>query len=222
LGERRLDTIHNKDVQRLTLALRDKAPRTVNNVLMVLSVLLKKAIEWGELDRLPCAIKLVKVPKSAADFYDFAEYERSVAGARATDRRAELLALLGGEAGLRSGEMAQLLNQWVLYSSVPTVKVADVLHAQGQAAIGAPCYRALSHGRARHLDQCDACEYQAISYNSVSQSALSEVPGTGARALARRTRAGSPRRAVCARRLHAAACIWSSSAQIVANAAPRL
>lgn len=108
LGERRLDTIRNEDVQRLKLALRDKAPKTVNNVLTVLSVLLKKALEWGELDRLPCAIKLLKVPKSAVDFYDFADYERLVAGARATDRRAELLTLLGGEAGLRSGEMAAL------------------------------------------------------------------------------------------------------------------
>src|SRR6266851_2394398 len=67
LGEHRLDMIRNEDVQRLKLALRDKAPKTVNNVLTVLSVLLKKAMEWGELDRLPCAIKLLKVPKSAVD-----------------------------------------------------------------------------------------------------------------------------------------------------------
>jgi integrase len=108
LGDRRLDTIHNEDIQRLKLALRHKAPKTVNNVLTVLSVLLKKALEWGELDRLPCVIKLLKVSKSAVDFYDFAEYERMIVGARATDWRAELLTLLGGEAGLRSGEMAAL------------------------------------------------------------------------------------------------------------------
>jgi hypothetical protein len=28
-----------------------RAPKTVNNVLTVLSTLLKKALEWGELDR---------------------------------------------------------------------------------------------------------------------------------------------------------------------------
>ena len=50
----------------------------------------------------------MNAPKSALDFYDFAEYERLVAGARATDWRAELLTLLGGEAGLRSGEMVAL------------------------------------------------------------------------------------------------------------------
>jgi hypothetical protein len=43
LGERRLDAIGNAEVQRLKLALSAKAPKTVNNVLTVLSVLLKKA-----------------------------------------------------------------------------------------------------------------------------------------------------------------------------------
>jgi len=33
----------------------------VNNVLTLLSTLLKKAVEWGELERLPCTIKLLPV-----------------------------------------------------------------------------------------------------------------------------------------------------------------
>jgi hypothetical protein len=49
------DAITNEQVQRLKLALGDRAPKTVNNVLTVLSTLLKKAVEWGELGRLPCA-----------------------------------------------------------------------------------------------------------------------------------------------------------------------
>ena len=57
---------------------------------------------------MPCAIKLLKVTKSAVDFYDFAKYERLVVAAKMTDSRAELIALLGGEAGLRSGEMVAL------------------------------------------------------------------------------------------------------------------
>jgi hypothetical protein len=51
LGSRRLDTITHEQVQRLKLALVDRAPKTVNNVLTVLSTLLKKAVEWGELER---------------------------------------------------------------------------------------------------------------------------------------------------------------------------
>ena len=47
LGPRRLDAITNEQVQRLKLALSERAPRTVNNVLAVLSTLLKKTVEWA-------------------------------------------------------------------------------------------------------------------------------------------------------------------------------
>jgi integrase len=104
LGHRRLDAIGNEEIQRLKLALSGKAPKTVNNVLTVLSVLLKKGVEWGLMERMPCSIKLVAAPKPAMSFYDFQQYERLLESARA-DWRAELIVLLGGEAGLRSGEM---------------------------------------------------------------------------------------------------------------------
>lgn len=45
LGHKRLDAITNEDVQRLKAWMVVKAPKTVNNVLAVLSVLLKKAVE---------------------------------------------------------------------------------------------------------------------------------------------------------------------------------
>lgn len=48
----------------------------MNNVLTVLSILLKKAVEWGELERLPCTVKLLPNPKKAMGFFDFHEYER--------------------------------------------------------------------------------------------------------------------------------------------------
>jgi hypothetical protein len=47
-------------VQRLKLALKDKAPKTVNNVLTVLSITLKKAVEWDVIERLPCTIRLLQ------------------------------------------------------------------------------------------------------------------------------------------------------------------
>ena len=76
LGEdRRLDAITNSDVQRLKFALRKKAPKTVNNILTVLNTMLKKAVEWGVLDQLPCAIKLLPTTQRAFDFYDFDEFE---------------------------------------------------------------------------------------------------------------------------------------------------
>ena len=108
LGAKRLDVISNEDVQRLKSALRTKAPKTVNNVLTVLSTLLKTAVEWNLLERMPCTIRLVKVSKPSAAFHDFDTYERLVEAARATGPNAFLIVLLGGEAGLRCGEMIAL------------------------------------------------------------------------------------------------------------------
>ncbi len=108
LGHKRLDTISNEDVQQLKASLSCKSPKTVNNVLTVLSVLLKKAEEWGVVERIPCVIRLLKTVKSSADFHDFEQYERLVGAARADGPVTELAVLLGGEGGLRCGEMMAL------------------------------------------------------------------------------------------------------------------
>ncbi len=108
LGAKRLDAITNEDVQRLKRALSAKAPKTVNNVLSVLSTLLKAAVEWQVIDRLPCTIRLVKVTKPSAVFHDFDAYERLVEAALSTGPNATLTVLLGGEAGLCCGEMIAL------------------------------------------------------------------------------------------------------------------
>ena len=49
--------------------------------------------EAGEIGRV--------IPKPSAGFYDFDDYERLVAAAKANDRNAYLVVLLDGEAGLR-------------------------------------------------------------------------------------------------------------------------
>lgn len=108
LGRKKLTDIRTEDVQRLKAALRGKAPKTVNNVLSVLNTLLKKAAEWGVMDSGHCAIRLLKAPKGPVQFYDFDEYERLVSAARTIGREEHLIILLGGEAGLRSGEMVGL------------------------------------------------------------------------------------------------------------------
>jgi integrase len=108
VGQKRLDAITTEVVQQLKRQLTDRAPKTVNNVLTVLNVLLKKAVEWDVIERMPCTIRLLPIPKGSAGFYDFEEYERLVAAAKATERNAYLIVLLGGEAGLRCGEMMAL------------------------------------------------------------------------------------------------------------------
>jgi integrase len=108
LGSRTLDTISNEQVQRLKLSLREKSPKTVNNVLSVLSMLLKQAVEWGVLEKMPCSIRLMRVTRTDAAFHDFEAHERLLDAAQTIDPRSYLIALLGGEAGLRAGEIVAL------------------------------------------------------------------------------------------------------------------
>jgi integrase len=108
LGTRKLDAISNEDVQRLKSNLDTRAPKTVNNVLTVLNTLLKVAVEWGVVDRMPCTIRLVRTQQSEAQFHDFHEYTRLIEGAEGVDPESHLIVLLGGDAGLRCGEMMAL------------------------------------------------------------------------------------------------------------------
>ena len=108
LGRRKLDAIRNEDVSRLKHRLQSRSPKTVNNVLTTLNKLLKMAVEWEVIDALPCTIRLLKTPRTRAAFHDFDDYERLVTAAQAVDANTHLIVLLGGEAGLRCGEMMPL------------------------------------------------------------------------------------------------------------------
>src|SRR3954463_6633199 len=107
-GHKKLDAIKSEDVQHLKSRLSTKAANTVNNILTVLNVLLKKAVEWEVIERVPCVVTLLPVPKTSMAFYDFDEYARLVTAAQGVDATAQLLVLLGGDAGLRCGEMLAL------------------------------------------------------------------------------------------------------------------
>ena len=50
-------------MQRLKHTLRSKAPKTVNNILTVLNVLLRKAVEWDVIEQMPCSVKLLPVTR---------------------------------------------------------------------------------------------------------------------------------------------------------------
>src|SRR5439155_20299628 len=98
LGSTKLDDITTEDVQRLKHQLRNRAPKTMNNVLTVLNVLLKKAVEWNVIERTACTVRLLRIPSSSAGFYAFDEHERLVDAALADDRGAHPVVLLCGEA----------------------------------------------------------------------------------------------------------------------------
>jgi integrase len=106
-GEKTLDSITTEDVQQMKASLTHRSPKTVNNVLTTLSVVLRTAVEWGVIDRVSCSIRLLRTPKGAASFYGFDEYERLVEEAR-SEPQTHLAVLLGGDAGLRCGEIMAL------------------------------------------------------------------------------------------------------------------
>ena len=105
-------------MQHLKSRLSTKAAKTVKNILTVLNVMLKQAIESDVIERMPCTIKLLPVAKGSTRFYDFDEFERLVAAAQVTDPRAYLLVLMSGEAGLRLGEMVALEWTTLISSNV--------------------------------------------------------------------------------------------------------
>lgn len=82
-------------------------PKTVN-VLTVLNKLLKVVMEWRFIPALPCRIRLLKSAKPVVEFYEESEYEHLVTAAERVDPRAHPAVLLGGDAGLRLGEILGL------------------------------------------------------------------------------------------------------------------
>jgi integrase len=57
---------------------------------------------------MPCTIRLLRSPNPAPRFHDFDQYERLVEVAAVVDWQTRVIVLLGGEAGLRCGEMIAL------------------------------------------------------------------------------------------------------------------
>jgi integrase len=108
IGDKPLNEISTEDVQKVKTARIGWSPKTVNNMLTVLSVALKTAVEWGVIERVPCSIKLLRAPKSVAAFHDFVDFEKLLEAAKDDGATAQLIVLLGGEAGLRCGEIMAL------------------------------------------------------------------------------------------------------------------
>ncbi|MFT3927463.1 MAG: site-specific integrase [Myxococcales bacterium] len=110
LGSRRLVEIDDQAVIDLKTWMRAEglAPATANNTLSLLSMVLKVAVQWRVIDAIPCRIPRLKGAAMLPKFYDFKELDRLVVAARGLDPRAELVILLGADAGLRAGEITAL------------------------------------------------------------------------------------------------------------------
>ena len=106
-GDKHLDEITTSDVQALKGKLAEKGPKTVNNVLSVLSRALRCAVDWDVIKAVPCKFGLLRVQSPEKEFYEVAVYRRLVEAA-SYHRSVHLLVLLAGSAGLRRGEIIAL------------------------------------------------------------------------------------------------------------------
>lgn len=108
LGHKRLNRITAEDIHRLKVSMSALKVTTVNRVLTMLRAILNAAVELEVIPELPVKIVNLREPELKMRFYDFNEYARLVAAARELDPRVLVVTLLGGDAGLRCGEMMAL------------------------------------------------------------------------------------------------------------------
>jgi integrase len=107
-AERRLDTLTPADEDKLKKRLLDFAVSTYNNAASAMNMVLKAAARWGVISHVPHRFMLLKRQKGRSKFYDFDQYEWLVEAAAKLDPRNLVLVLLGGDAGLRRGEIIAL------------------------------------------------------------------------------------------------------------------
>jgi len=120
LGGLRLNEIGEPEIQKLKLHLAGNADKTRACILALLATILRTAERWEEIVKAP-RIDQPKVRLPEMEFYDFEEWEALIEGARRTGPMVLCALLLGGDAGLRRGELVAL--QW---SDVSRVSVRVV------------------------------------------------------------------------------------------------
>jgi integrase len=110
LGKVRLDEIDLSAIDLLKEAMEEKSEKYVNNVLAILSNMVRTAKSMRRIRELPVEnFGLFKVDNSKPPpFYTEEEYGRLIEAALKIDLRLAVVVLLGGDAGLRSGEIRAL------------------------------------------------------------------------------------------------------------------
>lgn len=102
----RLDRItihHVRKIRALELA-----AGTRNKILAHLSRMLRVAVEWELIAQVPVKISRIRDDARSPEFYDFDEYEVVVEAAAKAGSHELVVVTLGGDAGLRAGEIRAL------------------------------------------------------------------------------------------------------------------
>ena len=106
LGELRLDQITEQKIAAMRKRLSDMKPSTVNLIVKTFLTMLRRARKLGYEAKIP-EINLL-AEQRARHWYTPEDYERLVVSAATFDAFSVAIVLLGGDAGLRAGEMAGL------------------------------------------------------------------------------------------------------------------
>ena len=107
LGTLRLNEIGDLQIQRLKRHLEGRSAKTKACVLSQLATILRTAERWDEIAKAP-HIELPATPETEMQFYDVEEWERLIDGAKRAGPMVHAAVLLGGDAGLRRGELVAL------------------------------------------------------------------------------------------------------------------
>jgi integrase len=134
MGDKPLDQLTPLDLQALKAKLARRSQKTVNNVLAVLSKLLKVAVELGVIDTIPITAKGKKVDSPEKEFYEFDQYGDLCQAAESASKMHLALVLLGGDAGLRRGELIALEAQDVDFKR----GVLSVLRSETRGKVTVP------------------------------------------------------------------------------------
>jgi integrase len=163
LGHLKIDKIDKATVQALKAELSGLSATALNHTLGVLSKVLVFACDAGLIPNVPFRLKAVKVKTTTPEmeFYDFPEFEALVAAAARSSPQDLGLVLLGGEAGLRRGEIAAL--DWI-----------DVNLAQGVVTV----VRNLNKGR---VTLPKSGESRKVPMTKRLKAALSALAATGSK-----------------------------------------
>ena len=108
LGGKPCSAIDDAAIAALKGSLVDASPKTVNNVLSVLSRTLRCAQDWGVWTGPLPKFGLLRTESGAMDWYEIPVYRRLVEAATLVGHAKLVLVLLAGSAGLRRGEIIAL------------------------------------------------------------------------------------------------------------------